>query len=66
MQFEVGQIVETSFGKEWENYFGRYLVLKLDNYGDPYVQVLRPRPYSDEEVGDKYQTTAQELFPDLY
>jgi hypothetical protein len=66
MVFEIGQIVETSFGKGWENYFGRYLVLKLNNYGDPYVQVLRPRPYSDEEVGYKRWMTAQELFPDLY
>jgi len=67
MQFEVGQIIETSFGKEWENYFGRYLVLKLGSFADQaYFQVLRPLPYSDEEVGDKRWMTAKDLFPDLY
>ena len=67
MQFEIGQIVEASFGWTAESNFGRYLVLKLGSFADEaYFQVLRPLPYSDEEVGDKYHTTAQELFPDLY
>ena len=67
MQFEIGQIVEASFGKEWANYFGRYLVLKLGSFADEaYFQVLRPLPYSDEEVGDKRWMTAKDLFPDLY
>jgi hypothetical protein len=67
MQFEIGQIVEASFGWSAESNFGRYLVLELGSFADQaYFQVLRPLPYSDEEVGDKHQTTAQELFPDLY
>ena len=54
MQFEIGQIVEASFGWSAESNFGRYLVLKLGSFADQaYFQVLR-------------WMTAKDLFPDLY
>jgi hypothetical protein len=67
MQFEIGQIVETTYGEPRESNFGRYLVLKLGSFADEaYFQVLRPLPYSSESVGDKRWMTAKDLFPDLY
>jgi len=67
MQFEIGQIVEASFGWSAESNFGRYLVLKLGSFADEaYFQVLRPLPYSVEEAGDKKWMAAKDMFPELY
>ena len=67
MQFEVGQIVEATYGHTREGFFGRYLVLELGSFADEaHFQVLRPLPYSSESVGDKRWMSAEVLFPELY